>query len=261
MPCAFLYDDKSRAAIVSSSGTLGDGGVDRLADPQPRHRMRLSGANVNFTMDLGAVFALEAFALISTTLIATSDVRVRASDTDPTATSALTYDSGTVAGGTDATWMGQVVLLPTSAVNARYVRWDLSTPSAASIDVGLAPLGPLFKPLRNYAYGAQRGYQDYGVNDGNARTGAMFSVDAGKARVQAFSLAALDPAEVKGEVTQMDLIGVAGNVLWIPERNDTALERARDSIWGKFRQVGQPAAAVHDNFAQMSRSYQMTERL
>ena len=262
MSCAFLYRDRSRAATITSSGTLGDGGVDRLADPQPRHRARFDGASVNFTMDLGAVFNVDVFALISTTLTASSDVRVRASDTDPAATSALTHDSGVLSGVTHADWLGQVALALTAPIAARYVRWDLATPSAQSIDVGLAPLGALWRPLRNYAYGAQRGYQDYGVRDGSARTGGMFAVDGPKARLQAFTLAALSEAEAKADVAQMDLIaGVAGDVLWIPETTDPALDRARDAIWGGFKQIGAPAVAVHDNFAMMSRSYQMTERL
>jgi len=262
MSCAFLYTDRSRTATVASSGTLGDGGVDRLADPQPRHRARFDGAAVNFTMDLGAVVDVDVFALVSTTLTAASDVRVRASDTDPAATSSLTYDSGVLASVTHADWLGQVVLALTASIAARYVRWDLSEPSAPSIDVGLAPLGLLWRPLRNYAYGAQRGYQDYGVRDGSSLTGGMFTVDGPKARLQAFALAALSEAEMKGAVTQMDLMaGVARDVLWIPETEHTPLQCAQDAIWGGFKQVGAPAVATHDNFAMLSRSYQMTERL
>jgi len=262
MPCAFLYDDKSRAASIASSGTLGDGGVDRLADPQPRHRARFDGAAVNFTLDLGAVFSLEAFALISTTLTAAGDVRVRASATDPTATGALVADSGVLAGVTDAKWLGQVVLPLVAPVDARYVRWDLNEPSAASIDVGLAPLGPLWRPRINYAYGAAHGVQDYGVRDGNARTGAMFGVAGGKARLQAFALAALDLDEVASFVTDMDLlIGVSGDLLWIPEAADAALARAQSCIWGGFKQVGAPSTSTHDNFAKKNRSFQITERL
>jgi len=262
MPCAFLYSDKSRAANVSSSGTLGDGGVDRLADPQPRHRMRLAGMAAQFTLDLGAVVPLDCFALISTTLVGSADVRVRASATDPTATGSLAHDSGAMTGVTDEKWLGQVVHVLGAAVSARYVRWDLSVPSGASIDVGLAPLGLLWRPMRNYAYGAQKGRQDYGVRDGNPRTGGMFAVTASKARVQAFALAALDPDEVAADVTEMDhAVGVAGDVLWIPETGDTPIVRAREAIWGSFRQVGAPAMTVHESFRLMSRSYQTTERL
>jgi hypothetical protein len=262
MPCAFLYADKSRAATMTSSGTLGDGGVDRLADPQPRHRMRLAGSAAQFTMDLGAVVSLDCIALVSTTLVAASSGRVRASDTDASATSALTHDSGTLNGVTDEKWLGQFVHVIASPINARYVRWDLTVPSGTSIDIGLAPLGLLWRPLRNYAYGAQKGRQDYGIRDGAARTGAMFASPAMSARVQAFQLAALDPDEVSINVTEMDVaVGVAGDVLWIPETGDTAIARARDAIWGTFRQVGAPAMVVHDSFRLMSRSYQMTERL
>lgn len=262
MSCGFLYNDRSRTAIATSSGTLGDGGVDRLADAQPRHRMRLAGVSVQFTLDLGDVVPLDVFALISTTLISTSDVRVRASATDPTATGALVHDSGVLGGVTDAKWFGQVVQVLTAPVSARYVRWDLNTPSGASIDVGLAPLGLLWRPARNYAYGAQKGRQDYGSRDGSARTGAMFTVRGNQARFQAFNLAALSPAEVDADVTEMDVAGgVAADVLWVPETTSAILARARDCIWGSFRQVGAPAPSTHDSYELMTRSYQMTERL
>ena len=262
MSCAFLYDDKSRAAVVSSSGTLGDGGVDRLADPQPRHRMRLSGTSVQFTMDLGAVYPIDVFALISTTLTSAGTVRIRASAVDSTALSLLAHDTGVVAGVTGADRLGQVVHIPPNRKNVRYVRWDLTEPSGASIDVGLAPLGPLWRPLRNYSYGAQRGRQDYSIRDGNARTGANFGVKGAQARVRAFSLTSLDPTEVAGDVLQMDVLaGTAGDVLFIPETTDSMLIMAQDSIWGGFRQVGQPALTTHDSFQLLSRNYQMVERL
>lgn len=262
MSCGFLYTDYSRTAVVTSSGTLGDGGVDRLADPQPRHRMRLNGNAVQFTMDLGAVVSLDVFALISTTLTSAGDARVRASATDATVTGSLVHDSGVLANVTDAKWLGQVVQVLSAPVSARYVRWDLNMPSGASIDVGLAPLGLLWRPTRNYAYGAQKGRQDYGIRDGNARTGAMFAVRGNQARVQAFNLAALSPAEVDADVTEMDVAaGVAGDVLWVPEATDQILSRARDCIWGSFRQVGAPSLATHESFQLLTRSYQMTERI
>lgn len=266
MSCAFLYADKSRTAAVTSSGTLGDGGVDRLADPQPRHRMRLNGSAANFTMDLGAVLSIDVFALISSTLDSDSTMRVRASATDPTATGSLAHDSGVLSGVSDAKWLGQIIHIPPTTKSVRYVRWDLTVGSGTSIDVGLAPLGAFFRPTRNYAYGAQKGRQDYGVRDGNPRTGAMFGVAGGKSRVQAFQLGSLTPAEVDADVTEMDrAVGVDGDVLWVPETADVTqagmLVMARDSIWGGFRQVGQPQMAQHDSFQLMSRSYQMTERL
>jgi hypothetical protein len=224
MSCAFLYDDKSRAAVVTSSGTLGDGGVDRLADPQPRHRMRLSGIDANFTLDLGAVYQLDCFALISTNLVAGSTVRVRASSTDPAATGALNLDTGVLSGVTDEKWLGQVVHAIDAPIAARYVRWDLTSPSGSSIDIGLAPLGLLWRPQRNYAYGAQKGRQVYDLRDGNARTGAMFGVRSGQSRVQAFALAALDPSEVAGDVNEMDIaVGAAGDVLWVPDAANSAV--------------------------------------
>lgn len=261
MSCAFLWQDKSRAAGVATSGVLGDGAASMLADPQPRHRMRLAGTTANFILDLGAATLLDCFALISTTLQADSTIRARVSATDPTATSALVYDSTALAGITDDDWLGQVVLIAPAQISGRYVRWDLTVTSGASIDVGLASCGPLFRPTRNYAYGAARGVADYGVREGNPRTGAMFGVAGAKARVQQFALSSLTPAEVESDVKEMDrLVGNEGDVLWIPETTDSDLVKARDAIWGGFRAQGSPLTS-HDSFNLKSRAYLVTERL
>jgi len=261
MSCAFLWQDKSRAASVTTSGVLGDGAASMLADPQPRHRMRLSGTSAFFIMDLGAMTALDCFALISTTLEADSTIRARVSDTDPAATSSLVYDSTGLSGITNDKWLGQVVLIAPAQVSGRYLRWDLTVTSGASIVVGLAPCGPLFRPTRNYAYGAARGVADYGVRESNVRTGAMFGVAGAKARVQQFALASLAPAEVESDVKEMDrLVGNEGDVLWIPEASDPELTCARDAIWGGFRAQGSPLTQ-HDSFNLKSRAYLMTERL
>lgn len=262
MSCAFLWQDLSRAAGITTSGVLGDGAASMLVDPQPRHRMRLAGTTCNFILDLGAQFLVDAFALISTTLQADSTVRVRFSDTDPAGLTSLLHDSGPVTGLTDAAWLGQVVAVPSPATRiGRYVRWDLQASSGVSIDVGLAPCGPLFRPTRNYAYGAARGVQDYAVRDANPRTGAMFGVTGSRARVQQFALSSLTPAEVESDVKEMDRrVGTEGDVLWIPESTDDSLTRARDSIWGGFRAQGS-ALTTHDSFNLKSRAYLVTERL
>jgi DNA-binding beta-propeller fold protein YncE len=263
MSCGFLYDDKAlTATVTASSGTLGDGGVDKLLDPQPRHRMRLSGSTAHFVMDLGAIYSLDCFALISTNITDAGSARVRVSDTDAAAVSSLTHDSGVMNGCTDDEWMGQVIQVLTSPINGRYLRWDLTIGSGASIDIGLAPVGLLWRPQRNYAYGANRGRQDYSVREGNSRTGTNFPVRGSSARVQAFQLTAMTPAEADGDMRNMDSrVGVAGDVLWIPEATDVILTRAKDCIWGAFKQVGTPTLIVHDSFQIHSRAFQMVERL
>ena len=263
MSCGFLYDDKALGALVTaSSGTLGDGNVAKLLDPQPRHRMRLNGDTVHFVMDLGAVYSVDCFSLVSTNLNDGSTVRVRASATDAAAVSSLTYDSGVLGTVTDDEWLGQVVLTLSAPVNLRYLRWDIVASGSASVDIGLAPVGLLFRPQRNYAYGAQRGRQDYSIREGNSRTGTNFPVRGSTARVQGFSLSALTPAEVHVDIRQMDSrMGVAGDVLWVPETTDVALTRAKDCIWGAFKQVGNPSMIVHESFEIHSRTFQMVERL
>lgn len=260
---AILYGDLSRSAIwTAATGTLGDGGADRLADPQPRHRCRLTDAATETLLgDLGATASLDCFAMVSTNLRAASSVRVRASSSDPNCVSGVVYDSGTLVGVTDERYLGQVVLIAPAAVSARYVRWDFTDATLGPVDLGLAPLGLLFRPQVNFSYGAEFGRVDYGVRETNARTGAAFGVAGPQARSIRATFDALSEAEATSDLLEMErVVGAAGDVLFVPDHAATALVRARDSVWGAFRAPGY-SGAQQNYFGLRTRAFEFVERL
>lgn len=80
MAGAFLWDDKVAGAnsLTAVAGTTVDTmPLSNLLDPQPRLRARLMGSVASVLIDLGADAAIEAAALISTTLPDTGTVRWR----------------------------------------------------------------------------------------------------------------------------------------------------------------------------------------
>ena len=80
MPGAFLWDDKVAKAttLTTMAGTtVPTMPLSNLLDPQPRLRARLLGSTASILVDFGADTALEAMALISTTLPATATIRWR----------------------------------------------------------------------------------------------------------------------------------------------------------------------------------------
>lgn len=260
----FLYEDLSRSAIWTAlTGTLGDGGVDRLADPQPRHRCRLTNAATETLLgDLGLAKSVDCFALVSTNLRAATQIRVRASSSDPNAVTGVVYDSGTLTGVTEEKWLGQVVLIAPAPVTARYVRWDFTDASLGPVDIGLAPLGLLFRPEVSFSYGAElHGRVDYGLREINARTGAAFGVSGPQARAIRASFDVLTEAEITTAFLDMErLVGASGDVLFVPNENETAANRARDAIWGSFRQPGYAASSA-PYFQVLTRAFEFVERL
>ncbi len=80
MAGAFLWDDRvaSSASISALAGTVVSSmPLSNLLDPQPRLRARLLGSTASILVDLGADTAIEAVALISTSLPDTATIRWR----------------------------------------------------------------------------------------------------------------------------------------------------------------------------------------
>jgi hypothetical protein len=251
-------------AAAGSSSTIAGLGWDRLNDPQPRHRARVNATSAILIWDLGSAKAVDCAALISNSLTSAATARLRASTADSTVVTSLLHDSGVQSNVTDAAWNGNVVQAISASVTARYWRWDV-TDAGAPIDIGLAPLGLLFRPARNFAYGAQEGRLDLGLRDTNQDTGAQFGVSGPKPRVKIFTMPAMTKTEARDIAVSADamdrLVGVSGDVLFVPDADDTWINRARDAIWGGFRQPSTEIYGERKTVNAWSRAFRMTERL
>jgi hypothetical protein len=232
-----------------------------LKDPQPRHRARVAAGSAVLVIDLGSAQSVDCAALISTSIPAAASVQLRAKASDASWSSSLLYDSGVQAGPTDPKWNGNVITCLTSPVSARYWRWDI-TGAANPIDIGLAPIGLLFRPGRNFSFGVQEGRADYGARTINPDTGAAFGVSGPTLRCRVLNFAGLSKTEARGDVEAMDrLVGASGDVLFIEDPADGWINRAQNSIWGSYRTPGLAELSSRQAYNVFARPYRMIERL
>jgi hypothetical protein len=258
---AWLLSDLAAGITPTGSTTATGLGWDKLLDPQPRHRARVAATSAFFIRDLGLAKSIDVAALISTSLLVGASVQLRASTADATATSSLLYDSGVVSGVTSVDYRGNVVDCIASPVSARYWRWDI-TGAVNPIDIGLAPLGLLFRPGRNFQYGAQEGAIDLSKRDRNEDTGGEFIVAGPKVRQKMFAYNGLTKSETRDTFHYSDLIGGgAADVLFVEDPDASALDLARDSIWGSYRAIGSDSFAARVAAQNWARPFRVTERL
>lgn len=260
----FLY--RNLAAGLTPTGTsttpVAGLGYDKLNDPQPRHRARVAATSMILVFDLGSAQSVDCAALISTSLPAGCTARLRASTADATVVSSLLLDTGVQSNVTDPEYNGNVIATFAS-VSARYWRWDLAS-ATNPIDIGLAPIGLMFRPAIAFDYGAQEGRHDFSTRDVNPDTGAEFPLSGPKKRCRLLTFGALSESEIRGLTTSfsdMDrTIGGGGDTLFVEDSDAAWLTRARDSIWGGFRELG-PAFATRAHPDYWTRSFRVTERL
>jgi hypothetical protein len=238
---ALLYNDLSQtAAVVNSSATIYGLGWDRLTDVQPRHRARVNATSAILILDLGARTLIDVAALISTVLDTTATVRLRMSTNDAHGLTNLLFDSGVLSDVTAASWNGNVVFClsnldgSSASVNVRYVRWDVTVP-VAPIDIGLAPVGLLWRPTYNFSYGAQEGRDDLSVRDVNPDTGSEFAVQRPQKRTRVISFDGLTKTEVRGSLDALDrAVGASRDLLYVEDPTAANLDLAQNAIWGGF---------------------------
>ena len=262
MAGAFLWDDKvaKASSLTAVTGTpVASMPLSNLLDPQPRLRARLLGNAAGILVDFGADTAVEAVALLSTTLPSDATIRWRVGPT--TAVSA--FDTGTLAASTSDAANGNVALLNSSAVTARYLQIDVASGSATVIDIGRLVAGPLWRVSRAMAYGVTEGRLMLDRRDRNTLTGAEFPVPAlANPRITRFTLPLLTNTEIRAQHRVMvAALGAAGDALWIPDTGLALSELNTRCLWGAIAGPGDEAVAVRDHPATSSRSFRIVERL
>jgi hypothetical protein len=158
---------------------------------------------------------------------------------------ALTYDSGTVAAEVSDDSGGNLVLVLPGPASGRYLWLDLAASGATAIDIGRIVAGPLWQPLRSYAYGIVEGRQINDRVDINPLTGARFPVPAlANPRFAKFTLPLLTTAEARGEFRALTrALGGVGDLLWIPDIALSQAELNNRSLWGAAAAPGDLAGA------------------
>lgn len=260
--CAFMYGSYSRGVTPSGSSTAAGLGYSRLADPQPSIRTRIThtAGALNFAYDFGAAQSVDTFVLVSTTLTEADTVRFRASTADPTF--AVTVIDSSASSRTASKYNGTVVHIHSAPVSARYVRVDITSSPARDIDIGLCEVGLLWRPSRNFTWGAVEGALDFSKSTYNPDTGARFTVAGPRLRVKILTLQALTKTETRENLYDIDrLQGASGDILYVEDPAETAINLARDSIWGSYRELGGVDLTSRRYLSVFSRTFKMTERL
>jgi hypothetical protein len=175
----------------------------------------------------------------------------------------VTGDTGTIAAEAEDANQGNVILTLPAPALGRYLRIDITNPTAAFTDIGVLAAGGLWRLLRGTAYGIREGRVMLDRRDRNPFTGAEFPVPAiANPRMAAFTLPSLSTSEARNQHRALvRLLGAAGDALWIAELNDTLAERNRRAIWGGVNVPGEDAAVSRDSFPLSSRAFRVTERL
>jgi len=261
----FLYRNLAAGLTpTATSSTTATGlGWDRLNDPQPRKRARVAATSAILVFDLGSAQSVDTWFLGSTTLPAAATVRVRASTTDPTCVASLLLDTGVQSSVTDPEYVGNVVACFAST-SARYWRIDIAS-ATNPIDIGISSLGLLFRPVISFDYGAQEGRLDLSARDRNPDTGAAYGLTLPKPKVRLLTFANLSQAEVRNLTTSFDdmdrYVGASGDVLFVEDSDATWAERARDSVYGSYRETAGSVLASRMQLDRWSRTFRMEQRL
>jgi len=177
--------------------------------------------------------------------------------------SEVTGDTGAIAAEAEDSNQGNVILtLPAPAVG-RYLRIDITNPTAAFTDIGVLAAGGLWRLLRGTAYAIREGRVMLDRRDRNPFTGTEFPVPSvANPRMAAFTLPSLSTSEARTQHRALvRLLGAAGDALWIAELSDSMAERNRRAIWGAVNAPGEDAAVSRDSFPLSSRAFRMVDRL
>ncbi len=177
--------------------------------------------------------------------------------------SSVVWDSGEITADTADGWQGNVVVVAPGESVARYLLVAARAVGADAVDIGRLVAGPLWKPLRSFAYGAQEGREILDQRDRNPLTGAEFPRPAlVNPRMQRFTLPILSNAELRASFRDM-LVRLAGarEALWIPELSLTRAEMNARSLWGAIAGAGEEAVATRDAPQANSRTFRIVERV
>jgi len=146
-----------------------------------------------------------------------------------------------------------------ASTTARYWRIDIAS-ATDPIEIGISMLGLLFRPGRNYQYGAQEGLIDFSTRKINEDTAASFGVKGPKLKTKLLTFTGLTHGEVRDTLAKIDRdVGASGDVLFVDDSDASWLNRARDAIYGSYRQAG-PDIATRVAAQQFARSFRLTER-
>jgi hypothetical protein len=219
--------------IVSASTSISSLPASNVKDADIQKIWRATASTAHLIVDVGSVLTLGCVAAITCNGTANDTFQVRASTSDATVTSSLSYDSGSVSGPNPV--YGQFVHFLPSAVSYQYVRLDMTQTTPP--EVGRLIAGPVWTPSRQMSLVTP---PESTWRDPSRRTysiGQNIYIDAlAPQRGYRFTLRDLTDAEKLAEVDELNrLRAMQRDVLICID--DESSEIGRDTIWGLLEQM------------------------
>lgn len=266
MAGAFLYNNRVRQNVsVATIGALASAGVSNLLDPQPGVQARWQSSSAAVLVDFGGPRPIDCVFIGRTSLGIFGSLivyRVRLSNSDPTGAAGEIWDTGSTAATTGPDYLGNIVVLRSSTVSARYMLVELVDGSASRVDWGILAAGALWRMSRAQSYGFTEGRLIGDTRDRNAQTGAEFPNPAvANPRYTVFQTALLTKSEGAGDLRSIVTGGAVRDVLWIPDTGLPASEINARSLWGAIARPGDEAGASRVAYPGWTRAWRMVERV
>lgn len=253
--CRFIIQNYALGATYTRpswhTAPINETGWDALLDPSPSNRLRAQTNNwassglyrYRFIADIGAQLELDTVAFVSTNITTGSLVQAWFYVNDPTVgapAAVATLSSGTLGDRTRS--INQVVLSSPAKIMARYVSFfiDVSNPY---LEFGTLLIGNSWQPTYNFDLQYQVGRMDLGSREVNPSTGAAFDFIGARPRIWTISLGALSVSEVETYIDDIDrLLGSTGDILFIPDHEDSYNTMSLRSVYGACRLSGEGLA-------------------
>lgn len=274
--CLFAFNNRADTSAYSGGYWLANLPLTNLANPiqgVPARSVDLALTSTKFLVDIGADKIARLAALVDHNLSLTAEVRIRASDSDPTMATGVLFDSGwsevwpSVYDSADVEWenpnfwSGQYtdeerqgytwnfVRFGPAGFIARYWLIEIDDPdnSAGFVQVGRLFIGDAWQPSINMSYGAGIAWEDPSTVD-EAMSGTEFFGERRVYRVARFTISGLGQDEAYGRAFDLQRrVGVTKEVMFIYDPDDT-LHAVRRQYRGRLRQLSQienPTLDVH----------------
>jgi hypothetical protein len=205
---AIGYEDRVRGGTVTASSERAGAGASHVQTFHHGQTWRtLTGVtSASLLIDLGSTYTIGGVYLGNHNLTATGTWRVRFSTVDATGLAGNAHDSGVISTGIDVD-LRMAVRIFTANVSGRYLHFLLSDAAVSNLELGRVWAGPVFKPARNFSFGATRGYIDHSTVQPGGE-GTQWVTRGARQPYCTFALPAVTSSEV--EISGMQLIRKSG---------------------------------------------------
>lgn len=260
----FAWNTRTDVGVLSGGSWLSTLPLPNLQTKQVQKVARSNGVTLGatqFSIDLGAAYAIDGTALVVHNMGASAKVRISGSS-DNFATTTFTsgwvdvwpsgiipqylleweddnFWLGTMTAAQRAGYQSPFIYLLATAQILRYWKFEIddTTNSAGYVQIGRLFMAKGFRPTYNMSYGADLGYNDPADIETSLSGAEYFNLKS-KYRVHNFTLEFLSASEGYQQILDMQrTMGITGEVLIVPDSSDAATSGMRNML-GRMEKLG-----------------------